>query len=191
MSDEPGPSRTKPSKTLKLNQTWFLGLTALAVILMFAFVILPYVDPKPERELAGQQAPEFDLELISGGSAGDRVRLADLRGRTVVLDFWASWCAPCRKQSAALNEAMSSFGDDVYVLGVATSDQRQAAEDFVKSHTLGYPNAFDERGALAHAMRVTDLPTIVVIDSEGHIKAFMANLLSAKDLVALVESSKS
>jgi thiol-disulfide isomerase/thioredoxin len=109
----------------------------------------------------------------------------------VVLDFWASWCAPCRKQSAALDQAMSSFGEDVYVLGVATSDQRQSAEDFVASHTVGYPNAFDERGALAHAMSVTDLPTIVVIDPEGQIRAFMANLLSVEDLVALVESSKS
>lgn len=180
----------KSTKTLKLRQTWFLGVAAAAVILMFAFVILPYVDPPSSTQVSGQMAPDFDLELISGGSPGDRVRLSDLRGRTVVLDFWASWCAPCRVQSQVLNQAVSKLGDDVYVLGIATSDQRPPAEEFVESHTLAYSNAFDEGGRVAHALRVTELPTIVIVNPAGEVRTFLAKVVTVEELMDLVSEAK-
>lgn len=183
MSDAPTASK----KTLELRQTWFLGLSALFVVLMFAFVILPYVDRKPAK-LSGQQAPDFNLELLSGGDPGDRVRLSDLKGRIVVLDFWASWCMPCREQSQVLSAVSPKLDSDVYLLGVATTDQRPAAVAFLEEEKPPYPNAFDEGGELSGVLHVTELPTLVVLDENGVIKAAESRMLSAQEIVELIAS---
>lgn len=182
MSDRSPP---EPSKTLQLRQTWFLGVMAAAVILMFSFVILPYVDPP--AKMSGQQASSFDWELLSGGDPGDRVRLEDLQGKIVVLDFWASWCAPCRQQSAALKLVSDKLGDDVYLLGVATSDRRESAAEFVKQEELPYPNAFDDSGLSRTGFGVETLPALIVIDQTGQVKAKESRVLSADEIISLVE----
>lgn len=176
-----------PKKSLKLGQAWFLGVMALAVISMFAFVILPYVDRKP-AQLSGQEAPNFDLELLSGGAPGDRVRLSDLRGQIVVLDFWASWCLPCKEQSRVLSALNSELGDDVYLLGISTSDQRPAAEAFLKSENLPYANAFDEGGAVGGALSITQLPTLVVLDKSGVVVAAESRVLAGVEVKELISA---
>jgi cytochrome c biogenesis protein CcmG/thiol:disulfide interchange protein DsbE len=179
---DPAPSQ---KKSLELRQTWFLGLTALAVILMFAFVILPYTDARPAR-LSGQAAEDFDLELISGGAVGDRVRLSDLRGRVVVIDFWASWCLPCREQSKALSALSSQVAEDVYILGIATSDERPASEAFLAEEKPGYSNAFDEGGMVAGFFNVTQLPTLVILDRQGVVRVVKSQVFSLDELKALI-----
>jgi cytochrome c biogenesis protein CcmG, thiol:disulfide interchange protein DsbE len=183
MSDTPVK---EPQKTLKLRQTWFLGVMAAAVVLMFAFVILPFVDP-PTR-VSGQSAAAFDLELLSGGEPGDRIRLEDLRGRIVILDFWASWCQPCREQAKVLAEVAPKLGDNVYLLGIATSDTREAAVDYLREEKPPYPNAFDDVGVGLQGYGVETLPTLVIVDTEGQIKVFESRVLSATEIFALVET---
>ncbi len=182
MSDKSPPK----TKTLELRQTWFLALSALSVVLMFAFVILPYVDKKPAK-LSGHEAPNFDLELLSGGDPGDRVRLSDLRGRIVVLDFWASWCMPCREQSKVLSALAPQLDKDVYLLGVATTDQKAAALEFLQAEKPPYANVFDEVGELGGALHITQLPTLVVLDKNGVIKAAESRILSGAEILELIE----
>ena len=177
----------KSQKTLEIKQTWFLGVTALAVILMFAFVILPYVDPKKSTQaVAGEVAQDFDLELIAGGSPGDRVRLSDLRGKVVLLDFWASWCKPCREQGHALSSAAKELQDEAYILGVATSDQRSLAMSYLAEASPPYPNAFDEEGLVGRAYQVAQLPTLMLIDAKGQIRGRFSRILSSAKIVELV-----
>lgn len=180
-----GPQVSK--KSLELRQTWFLGLMAAAVVSMFAFVILPYVDQKPAK-LSGQEAPDFDLELLAGGAPGDRVRLSDLRGQIVVLDFWASWCLPCKEQSKVLSAVSQRLEDDVYLLGISTSDERSAAAAFLLDEKVTYPNAFDEGGQVGGALHITELPTLVVVNKAGAIAAVESRVLSEADLLKLIAS---
>lgn len=181
MSDEPPKSK----KSLELGQTWFLAVMAAAVVSMFVFVILPYVDQKPTK-LSGQEAPDFDLELLSGGAPGDRVRLSDLRGKIVLLDFWASWCQPCKEQGKVLGTMGEQMPEDVYLLGISTSDQRSAAEAFLKDENVSYPNAFDEGGAVGGALHITQLPTLVVLDRSGVIVAAESRVLSLPEVLELI-----
>ncbi len=177
----------KPQKTLELKQTWFLGVMALAVIFMFAFVILPYVDPKkPASSVAGQVAQDFDLELLSGGAPGDRLRLSDLRGSTVILDFWASWCKPCREQAQALEVAARRVGENVRIVGVATSDQRADALSYLETSRPPYPNVFDQDGQVGRAYGVAQLPTLMIVSARGEIRGRHSRILSAEKIVELV-----
>lgn len=179
-------SANQPQKTLKLRQTWFLGVMAAAVVLMFAFVILPYVDPP--AKMSGEVAADFDLELLSGGEPGDRVRLSDLRGRIVILDFWASWCQPCRLQAQALAEIAPQLGEDVYLLGIATSDTRDAALSYVREEEPPYPNAFDEAGIGRSGYHVETLPTLIIVDTQGQVRVIESRVLSGPEILALVKA---
>jgi cytochrome c biogenesis protein CcmG/thiol:disulfide interchange protein DsbE len=178
----------RPAKALQPHQAWFLAVVALVVALLFAFVVLPKLDPKAPS-LVGQAAPGFGLDLLRGGDAGDRVRLEDLRGQVVVLDFWASWCKPCEEQAAILEQVSQEVsGEDVYVLGVATSDSPEAARRFLESHDSSYPSAYDQGNATANAYGVSVLPTLVVIDPMGKVADVHTRVVGKRELVELVRA---
>jgi cytochrome c biogenesis protein CcmG/thiol:disulfide interchange protein DsbE len=182
---DPGPQGVK--KSLDLRQSWFLGVMAAVVVLMFSFVILPYVDP-PAAKFSGQEAADFDLSLISGGGPGDRVRLSDLRGKVVILDFWASWCQPCREQSEVLSRIAPGLGASTVVLGIATSDREVSARAFLEADAPPYSNAFDEGGLVAQGYRVTQLPTLVLIDKSGTIRSVGSRIYSEDEILALLKT---
>lgn len=175
-------------KTLALSQTWYLGVTALAVIFMFAFVIVPYLDPKKQSgAIAGELAQDFDLELISGGDHGERIRLSDLRGKPVILDFWASWCKPCREQAIVLEAAYAKLGGRAQLLGIATNDQHPDALGFLDQAKPSYSNAFDADGLVGRAYQVAELPTLIVVDAKGQIRGRYNHIANAQQVVDIVE----
>jgi thiol-disulfide isomerase/thioredoxin len=99
--------------------------------------------------------------------------LSDLRGKVAVVNFWGSWCAPCRAESAALETvAKATAGNGVSFLGVDERDTRPNALSFVKGHGVSYPSIFDEDGSLAAAWpAAAGPPYTFIIDREGRIAA--------------------
>jgi cytochrome c biogenesis protein CcmG, thiol:disulfide interchange protein DsbE len=181
---------TKPPEKLKQTtnpqQAWLTLALVIAVSVMFAFVVLPYIRPKSKLE--GGVAPDFVLPIIHQGEPGNRIRLSDLRGKTVVLDFWASWCAPCREQAPILDALARRHqpGGDLVVVGVNTSDERDSAIQFARSMSLSYASVLDEGNRVAAAYAVTGLPTLVVVDPGGKIVAVRRNVVRKKELDELV-----
>jgi thiol-disulfide isomerase/thioredoxin len=177
---------SKLKETQNPRQAWTTLLLVIAVSAFFAFIVLPYIRPKSPLE--GVAAPDFALGVIHGGDVNSRIRLSDLRGKTVILDFWASWCGPCRVQAPIVDTIARRHesAGDVVVVGVSTSDERNAAIQFARGANLSYPMVFDDGNRVAAAYSVTGLPTLVIVDQAGKIVSVRRSVVREPELEELI-----
>jgi cytochrome c biogenesis protein CcmG/thiol:disulfide interchange protein DsbE len=145
------------------NLTFAIVLVvALALLVAFAVAIRR----SSATIEAGAVAPEFTLETFDG----EAVALADLRGKVVVLNFWASWCLPCAEEAADLEQVWRDYQDrGVVVLGADYTDTRPAAEAYIERHGISYPNGMDRANNISVKYRVSGVPETVVIDQAGRL----------------------
>lgn len=116
-------------------------------------------------------APQFRLSQLDGGP----LALSDFKGRVVVLNFWASWCTPCKREMPNLERVWREFkGRGVVVLGIDVQDDIEDAAAFVKALGITYPNVFDPSQDRLVAYQVTGIPTTVFIDREQRIRGRFA-----------------
>jgi cytochrome c biogenesis protein CcmG/thiol:disulfide interchange protein DsbE len=120
--------------------------------------------PAPPR--VGQQAPAFALQRLNG--AGE-TSLASMRGKVVVLNFFASWCDPCKREAPALEQLWRDYrSQGVVVLGIDTNDASNDARHFVSAHGLTYPTV-GGGGSLMVKYGIPGLPVTYVLNREGHV----------------------
>ena len=149
----------------------------VAIGLLATWTLLPHLFP-PGRQLLGKPAPAFSLPVIANGDPGARLRLSDLRGSVVVIDFWATWCEPCTLQAPILERIASSHPNEVIVLGVNVQDDVSLARRFVRAKQLSYPVVADETGEVQATYRATNLPSLVVVDPRGTVVRYLRGLVS-------------
>ena len=134
-----------------------------------------------------QQAPALSGTTLDG----EPLDVADLRGQVVVLNFWASWCAPCRAEAATLNEVAARTADEgVRFVGVNVKDEAGPARAFERNQSVSYPSLHDQPGRLLLQFRRSvpqTPPTTLVLDREGRIAAFFAGAVRLSDLLGPVE----
>lgn len=164
-----GQSATADAPTtpqLKTLETGADGLIAVA-------------DRQPLPELAGTTLEGTPLDV------------ADLRGEVVVLNFWASWCAPCRAEAATLEEIATRTADQgVRFVGVNIKDDLGAAQAFQRKQEVSYPSLHDQPGRLLLRFRRAvpqTPPTTLIVDREGRVAAFYAGAVRLSDLLGPVE----
>jgi thiol-disulfide isomerase/thioredoxin len=138
------------------------------------------------KNLAGKPAPEF----IATDLAGTRVDLSELRGKTVLLDFWASWCAPCRADAPQLRKLHQRYGDkDLAIIGVSTGEDRKIVEKFLKDHPAGYSIVLSAENHLPLPYQVNVIPTYVIVDPDGAIQTAVEGNKSFFDLRDLLKKA--
>ncbi len=115
-----------------------------------------------ERRLA----PDFHKQSLDGAE----IRLSDLRGKAVLLDFWASWCPPCREEAPALAQVYQDLQEtDLEFIGVALDEDIGSALGHIQEFGLQYPNVWDSEGLLAISYGVARLPVKFFIDADGRV----------------------
>jgi cytochrome c biogenesis protein CcmG, thiol:disulfide interchange protein DsbE len=128
----------------------------------------------------GATAPDFALPKLSGDGT---IRLSEYRGRPVVVNFWASWCHPCRKDFPLLADARTKYQDDgLQVIGVSFRDIPSDGRKFVKDQGAKWAFGRDDRGATAKAYGVRAVPQTFFIDADGTIRDRVFGITSAEDL---------
>ncbi len=172
------PSRSKP-----MGVTGYLGLAFL--ILLLAGVVWLRLAGDESAAIstaagnsgpgasssrgprAGDVAPGFTLETLDG----QPVSLSEWRGRPVLINFWASWCGPCKEEMPAIQAAYEEHREHgLVVLAVAVDDRPQDVRRFVEEHGLTFEPLIDD-GGVSHAYRVLGLPTSVFVGPDGRISA--------------------
>ncbi len=167
---------------------YMVAALVFAVAILFGLFVLPKLGKR--ASLFSSQAPDFALPVINGQFVRPTLRLSDLDGQVVIVDFWASWCWPCRQQAPIVERVATSFkARGVTLVGIATSDQRRSAEYYAKVNPSSFPALYDENEQAARAYDVSGLPTLAVIDKHGKLVARRSGVVSDRELTALVEQA--
>ena len=170
------------------------GFTALLVGAVLAYNALsrrvePSVDP-PRTQAQGEQqqtqaretAPDFSVI----DEEGNAVRLSDMRGKPVVLNFWASWCPPCRQEMPEFDKLHRELGGEVHFMMVDLVDGGtetvESGARFVRDQGYGFPVYFDTKGQAAEAYGIMSIPATFFIDATGNVISSQIGALSADAL---------
>ncbi len=178
------------SSTNTDRRSFNIAALAIGAAVLAGFTILPRLAHSP-RDLIGKPAPDFSLEVAHNAEAGDRIHLSELKGKPVLLSFWATWCGPCRLEAPSLERvSRKRKADGLTVVGVNMSDDRDRAVAFAKQLGLSYPILHDEDGSVASSYGVKTLPTLVIVDKNGIVSAVRTGLTDEASIDELITAAQ-
>lgn len=169
---------------------WWIGAILLIAVVAFGASRANRDSDLPDFEPSGDanpvptagELPDATLDEFEG-------MLVGLRGQPVVVNVWASWCAPCRTEMPMVQDAAEAFAGRATILGVASNDDPRAARAFLDEVGVTYPNVFDPSGEIRVALELTAYPTTYVFDADGSIRARVAGGISEQRLAGLIEAA--
>jgi len=170
------------------RRPWLVGLVIVVALSAISIVAVEVLSPASTADPAnlegptGRPAPAFALPGLQ--RPADVVSLASFRGRPLVINFWSSWCIPCRTEMPLLESAFRSGGGRVAFVGIDTNDTSDAADAFIAQVHVTYPLASDPRSDLSVPYGLVGLPITVFISPSGKILGRHIGQLNAGTLQA-------
>jgi len=118
----------------------------------------------------GEQAPDFELTTL----AGEPIRLSELKGKKVILNFWATWCPPCKAEMPHMQNFYEDYAEtenvEIVAVNLTSGDREASVEEFVKDYGLTFPIPMDVEGEVGQKFQAVTIPTSYIIDTNGMIQ---------------------
>jgi cytochrome c biogenesis protein CcmG, thiol:disulfide interchange protein DsbE len=172
--------------------TWLIVTVAAIVVLIGAVIAIDATAHRPAKAAALKPAPAFTLQSLA--DPGQQVSLRAYEGKPVVLNFFASWCGPCKKETPLLANYYKASKGKVLIIGVDADDSATAARQFLAANGVAYPVGFETTPALADAYGVSEIgiPETFFLDARHRIVKRVLGDVTMKSLtagVALMDGS--
>lgn len=163
-----------------------------AVLGLVALIAWGLINNAGTRPLVGDPSPNFTIHFYDGyawaDAADETIEMTDLRGKIVVLNFWASWCPPCHEEAADLERLWREYRDeDVVFLGIAYIDTEPNALEFLAQYDITYPNGPDIQSLITDEFLVKQVPETFVIDRDGEVVFIEPGPIVVSRLTAVLE----
>ncbi len=174
------------AETVDNRPRWGRYLVWGGLALLLAVLGLGLLNTRQGPIAIGKPAPDFTLTSFEG----QQYSLSDLRGKVVVLNFWASWCKPCEQEAADLEAAWRMYqpGGEVVFIGVAWTDTEKNSLEYLQKFDITYPNGPDLGTRISQAYRTTGVPETYIIDRDGlmaYVK--LSPFLSIDEILMAIE----
>jgi len=154
-------------------------MTKMFLIIMLAFSINTFCTDKNDNKIKSSntenkvvnpdenKAPDFTLKSFDGKT----VKLSDYKGQVIIIDFWATWCPPCRKGIPDLISIQNDYKNDVVIIGISLDGEKTLKDvpGFVKSYAINYPIVYGDDKVVAAYGGIEGIPTAFVVDRKGNI----------------------
>lgn len=155
------------------RKSYIVGIVILVNVGLLAFLLTQLLTPAPSSDpIVGHPAPGFTLSALEPASGKSTLSLSDFKGKAIVLNFWASWCVPCKEELPLLENTwkqMQAQGKDVIVIGIDYQESSSPATSFLQQNGVTYPAALDASGSVASTYGITSLPDTFFINRDGTV----------------------
>ena len=179
---EPVRNNKRRRRILIFSVVSLLNVGLLALLLTQLLTPAPNAGSDP---LVGHPAPDFSVAMLSPDTGNTALSLSNFKGKPVVLNFWASWCAPCKEEVPLLESSWKQVqeqGKDVVFLGIDYQDSNNDAISFLQLYGITYPIVLDADGSVALKFSVTSLPQTIFINRNGTVMSRVPRELTAQVL---------
>ena len=166
-----------------------LAITALVIVGFLGLLVWGMLNKQPITGLSGitmvnRAAPDFILTTFKGTT----ISLQDLRGKPVVINFWASWCPPCRIEAPLIERTWRAYKDrDLIFLGVNIQDRKADALNYIREFAITYPNGPDPTGEISIDYGVSGLPVTFFVSRDGEVVRRWVGAIEKSVLIGSIE----
>lgn len=138
----------------------------------------------------GNTAPDFELQTVDGMS----IKLSSLKGKKVILNFWATWCPPCRQEMPDMEQFYTdNKNNEMEILAVNLTETEKSRADvptFMKANDITFPVVFDEKGSVSNLYRISSIPASFIIDSQGVIQKKLVGPMTYDSMKSMLGAIK-